>query len=169
MLAGQPPKKKEKPEESNRSTFTFGFMRQKLGKLTKKPAAIKILLNSGASHSIVQYDKVKKLCLKNDEHKITWTSLGGKFQTKLKTHVLFTLNEFDDNITLHHDFIVSRQPSNYDMIIGADLLDDLGIVLDFKNREMVWGHRKVPMKHRGDTWETSFHVREESKPVLDAT
>ena len=34
---------------------------------------------------------------------------------------------------------------------------------------MVWGHCKVPMKHRGDTWETSFHVREESEPVLDAT
>ena len=54
------------------------------------------------------------------------------------------------------------------MIIGVDLMTELGIILDFKNCEMHWSHRTVSMKSRDATRQTSYQVKD-SEPVLDAT
>ena len=40
----------------------------------------------------------------------------------------------------------SKDPGQYDMIIGRDLLSELGIVLDFKKGVMVWDLAEIPMK-----------------------
>ena len=54
------------------------------------------------------------------------------------------------------------------MIIGVDLMTELGIILDFKNCEMHWSHRTVSMKGRDATRQTSYQVND-SESVVDAT
>ena len=144
-------------------------MRHKLGKLDKAPLNIRILLDSGATKSIVFYNAAKKLRLKRDTKRTVWTTLAGQFETNQKTEVLFKLNEFDKSTTVRHDFTVCKQKSNYDMIIGVDLMTKLGIILNFGDKTMQWKHVSVPMKNRDATRHTSFFVAKESVHVADAT
>ena len=134
-------------------------MRHKLGKLDKAPLNIRILLDSGATRSIVFYNAAKKLRLKRDSKRTVWTTLAGQFETNQKTEVLFKLNEFDESTTVRHEFTVCKQKSSYDMIIGVDLMTKLGIILDFKEKAMQWKHVSVPMKSRDATRHTSFPHR----------
>ena len=167
MLTGHPPKKKERVTE-NSCPVTFGQMRKTLGHSRPKLAPIRILLDSGASKSIVFNKVAKKLRIRRDKTRTTWTTLAGQFETNKRTQVIFKLNEFDEHVTVKHEFTVCDQQSNYDMIIGVDLMTELGIVLDFKNCEMHWSHRTVAMKSRSATRQTSYQVND-SDPVLDAT
>ena len=142
-------------------------MQTTISKSRAKIAPIRILLDSGATKSIVFHEIAQKLRLKRDKRTV-WTTLAGQFETSLRTQVIFKLNEFDEDITIKHEMTVCKQKSNYDMIIGVDLLMKLGIVLDFSNLEMIWGERKVPMKSRNATFATSFTVTD-SEPVSEAT
>ncbi len=65
----------------------------------------------------------------------------------------------------------------YDMIVGRDLLRELGIVLDFQNETIGWEGASIPMKPHDSTVEDSFHVQdgariaeatERMKKILDA-
>jgi hypothetical protein len=40
----------------------------------------------------------------------------------------------------------ARQASSYDFILGRDFLDKVGLVLDFKEKRIVWDELSVPMK-----------------------
>ena len=95
MLTGHPPKKKEKVTE-NSCPVTFGQMRKTLGQARPKLAPIRILLDSGASKSIVFHKVAKKLRIRRDKIRTTWTTLAGQFETNKRTQVIFKLNEFDD-------------------------------------------------------------------------
>jgi hypothetical protein len=46
----------------------------------------------------------------------------------------------------------------YDMIIGRDLMSDLGIDIHFSTTSVVWDGMEIPMKDRDATFEESFHV-----------
>jgi len=46
----------------------------------------------------------------------------------------------------------------YDMIIGRDLMSDLGIDIQFSATSVVWDGMEIPMKDRDATFEESFHV-----------
>ena len=63
---------------------------------------------------------------------------------------------------------VTNQKSNYDMIIGRDVLTELGISLNFKDMTMQWDTAIVPMKPIDATIENSYAV-EDSEAVKDAT
>ena len=64
----------------------------------------------------------------------------------------------------------------YDIIIGRDLLTELGIIIDFKNNVSIWDNAEVPMKERECTIDSAFHIPEEHldteldrvKRILDA-
>jgi hypothetical protein len=58
-----------------------------------------------------------------------------------------------------------------------DILEDLGIVLDFKEHVTIWGHQQCPFKEHDATVETSYYVEEppvvqqateQLKKILDA-
>lgn len=62
------------------------------GKLLKagENLNMKILLDSGASQSIIKYDLVTNLKFKNVDS-ITWTTVAGRFSTSKQTDVVFCL------------------------------------------------------------------------------
>ena len=49
---------------------------------------------------------------------------------------------------------------NYDMIMGRDLLQELGININFKNMTLEWDNNIIEMKSTEATEETSFAIND---------
>ena len=76
--------------------------------------------------------------------------MGGKFSTTQKHQVEFSMPEFSTDKTItwivHVDNRTDSTSTRYDMIIGSDLLIELGIMLDFEQKQMTWDKVTIPMK-----------------------
>ena len=64
----------------------------------------------------------------------------------------------DLNVTAHIStpFYVTTKKCNYNVVIGRDLLQELGTQLDFQNNFIGWKDTNIPMKLI-DYKENSFH------------
>ena len=107
-------------------------MNGRIGKA--KYCTLRIILNSGASSSIVLGKQTRKLCHKNT-HPIKWSTQGVEFLNTYKTNIKLVLPELDATKSivwvLHVDD--SQKYLWYDMIIGRDLLLELKLDLRFSN------------------------------------
>jgi hypothetical protein len=114
---------------------------RKGGRASKDFKRMRILLDSGCGGTLVNKSFVKKYT--------KTTTKAGTFETNRKVKCQFTLPEFhqgkDINWTMFVDESDSRLQS-YDMIIGRDLLHELGIDLLFSTGEMKWDQATVPMR-----------------------
>ena len=162
-LRGQGKNKKIKTQHL--SPILFGRLRTSLG--TSKGSTIRVLLDSGASRTIIYKPLVKRLRLKRDDA-TTWATVAGSFQTNETCKIQFSLPELWDTRIVEWTAHVTNQKSNYDMIIGRDVLTELGINLNFKDMTMQWDTAIVPMKPIDATIENSYAV-EDSEAVKDAT
>jgi hypothetical protein len=92
-----------------------------------------VLLDSGASATIALYRHVKQLQLHRAQKPSRWTTRAGTFTTKTICKIKFSLPEFFENRTIDWTVHVddSKTDQQYDMIIGRDLLEELGMSLDF--------------------------------------
>ena len=67
---------------------------------------------------------------------MVWNTKAGNFTTNTRCEIQFRLPEFDDNKviehTVHADTIPLTKQPKHDMIPGTDLLEELGIILNFK-------------------------------------
>jgi hypothetical protein len=91
-----------------------------------------VLFDSGSSGSIIVAKFIKKPYIQNDT-KTEWFTKGGIFHTSSKCKTNFILNEFYESKFIEWIFDVNKtfSPHRYDMIIGRDLMSQLGIILDF--------------------------------------
>ena len=121
---------------------------RKGGRASKDFKRMRILLDSGCGGTLVNKSFVKKYT-KTTTSSTSWTTKAGTFETNRKVKCQFTLPEFhqgkDINWTMFVDESDSRLQS-YDMIIGRDLLHELGIDLLFSTGEMKWDQATVPMR-----------------------
>ena len=138
-----PPRKRQKT--NNLTPVTTAFINTRLGK--SRFNKIRILLDSGSSGSIILEKYVRKLRMKND-HKTVWDTKGGTFRTSKKCKTTFILNEFFQNKAIEWNLHVDSTPGphRYDMILGRDVMSELGITLDFKDQTMTWDDSTVNMK-----------------------
>jgi hypothetical protein len=138
-----PPQKHQKT--NNLTPVTTAFVNTRLGK--SRFHKIRILLDSGSSGSIIVEKYVHKLCMKSN-HKTVWDTKGGTFRTSKKSKTTFILNEFFQNKAIEWDHHVDSMlcPHCYDMILGRDVMSELGITLDFKDQTMTWDDSTVNMK-----------------------
>ena len=162
-LAGHSPRKKQKLDQT--CPITFGKVRTRLGK--PNPVTIKILFDSGASATIGQYEVLKHLRLRK-ETKTEWSTAAGSMNTDLRTKLQFKLMEFDQDSVIEWNIHVTKQKMSYDLIIGRDLMTELGIKIDFETNSVQWNDVVVPMKSVDATFATSYHV-EDSDAIADAT
>ena len=91
---------------------------------------------------------MKRLKIKSS-HSTTWQTKAGTFQTSSKVNCSFSLPEFHDNRDITWKFYVDEADnadSKYDMIIGRDLLAELGMDFSFKKGTMTWDGAEVHMK-----------------------
>jgi hypothetical protein len=139
-----PPRKRQKT--NHLTPVTVGLLNGRLGKV-KSLSKCRILLDSGSSGSIVVEKFVQKLRMKHDST-TTWETKGGTFHTTKRCKTSFVLPEFFRNKAVEWEFHVDSTPGphKYDMIIGRDLMSELGITLNFGDSTMTWDESTISMK-----------------------
>jgi transposase InsO family protein len=84
--------------------------------------------------------------------------MGGKFVTKRKALIDFTFPELSTqkivSCTCHVDDKTNPEHALYDMIIGMDLMTDLGLYVNTATKQVVWENDEVrhesPLRQRGE-------------------
>jgi len=165
ILTGRHKQKRQKVVHL--SPIVFAELRAGLGKVKTK--ALKVLLDSGASTSLVQASAVKKLRHKKTRSE-TWTTAAGTFQTTHTTDVEFKLPEFSSSRIIKANFHIMENHIKYDMILGRDILSDLGIDLLFSNQLIQWPdiNMELPMRSSDVTYEEAFLIGD-GQAIDDAT
>jgi hypothetical protein len=69
--------------------------------------------------------------------------MGGKFTTNKTVFVTFSLPEFNLKTQMYsswefHVDVRSESSSTYDMIMGRDLLGELGMIMNFNDHTVTW-------------------------------
>lgn len=94
--------------------------------------------------------------------------MAGTVSTGVTAKVEFSLPEFHEGKLLEWAVHLTSKLSNYDMIIGNDLLTEIGIDIHFSIHACMWGHSTIPMRDSDNTIKQSYLV-EESGPIKQAT
>ncbi len=123
-----------------------------------KPVVLKALLDSGGSASLVCEKHAQKLRMKTHAAKTSWTTPGGALRTTKKCQATFIIPELHDNKVISYDLHVAKNLGSYDMIIGRDVMEDLGIDLHFSSQEISWEGSRIPFKDIDSTMEEAFHI-----------
>ena len=112
----------------------FGELTTSIVKNMKKE--VKILLNSGASGSIVKEQLVSRFKHVPSEN-CTWRTMAGSFTTTSKCVVEFILPKLNPTAKIKQKLHVVPKMSKYDIILGRDVMQKLGINLDFKDKVFI--------------------------------
>jgi hypothetical protein len=85
----------------------------------------------------------------------------------VKAQIAFKLPSLHETRVIESEMHVTDSIRNYDMIVGRDLLQELGIVLHFGDLTIAWDHAITPMKNH-DSIEHNDIVAIDSKvqPLL---
>jgi Retroviral aspartyl protease len=106
---------------------------------------VKILFDSGASKSIISNKVVPKNKLQPQQHTTTWTTVAGSFLTHNTTLVTFKIPVLHESRIVQSLMYVAPGLEKYDIIIGRDLLQELGIILNFKDITIQWDNAVISM------------------------
>ena len=121
--------------------LVFGYLN------TKDTAErIRILLDSGASGSILSKKLTHKLQIIPGKG-TSWMTMAGPITTTDTVKTTFILPEFHPHRSIEWTFNVTPMTMNYDAILGRDVLEELGMQIDFSNCTIVWDEVTVPMKN----------------------
>jgi len=97
-----------------------------------------ILFDSGCGATLVKEAFLRKLP-QTSTSKTTWTTKAGAFTTSRKCKCKFTLPEFHEHREIEWNVYVDESKSSlgtYDMIIGRDLMEAIGMDLLFSENLM---------------------------------
>ena len=112
------------------------------------------LLDSGCSKSILlkKFTSKKSRSALSAKDRTVYQTYGGEFVSKSTASVAFRMVEFENNnnITVKHKFQVDEvndpKKSKYDMIIGSNLLWNMGIDISYSRERVEWMDDWVPLK-----------------------
>jgi hypothetical protein len=109
--------------------IAFGILRTSKG---NKQEEIRILFDSGATSSFLCERLASKLHVKNTTPSV-WKTGNGSIETYTYTKTHFVLPELYNDRIIEHTFHLLPTPTGDDMIIGTDLMSDLGIKLNLQD------------------------------------
>jgi gag-polyprotein putative aspartyl protease len=140
----------------------------KLGK--PAPVTISALLDSGASESLINAKHVKHLRVKKASKSSTvWSTPAGEMKTLSQVKAQFTIPELQEKKLLEWNLHVAENMGAYDMIIGQDIMNFLGINIQFSDLTVHWEHAtSMLFKPVDATIDTDYHIAE-SMAVEDTT
>ena len=162
LIRGQA-KKKRKLDISHGDRRPIAFIRfnSRVGKA--KPVTLRALLDSGGGGSLVTERHAAKLKVRAmNKSSQVWTTPGGTLTTAKKVKAQFTIPELHDNRLIEWDLHVTKDLGSYDMILGRDILEFLGIDVRFSNMTVEWGTSTMPFKESDSTPLDSYHVDDPS-------
>ena len=137
-------------------------------KLSQKP--LHVLFDSGSDGSFIN----QKWTVFGKNSKIvkptTWITGAGAIKTKRECNLKFKLDEFSTSKEVSWNFHVdetemSKDSLGYDMIIGLDLLCELGLIINCEEKVVEWQDLKIPMT----TPVTKFKNKKQLRAVLEST
>jgi hypothetical protein len=138
----------------------IAFVRLNTRRGSPKPITIRALLDSGASSTLVVEKHVKKLKMRKPSATTTWNTPAGTFGTKGTVKTQFILPELQDSRMIEWDVHVAKDLGTYDMIIGRDILEDLGIDIKFSTKTIDWDDASMPFKDIEQSVQESYHIQE---------
>jgi hypothetical protein len=114
--------------------------------------ALRVLVDTGASASVIIGEHCTKLKMKASPT-TTWNTKAGTFTTTRKARLRFVLPEFNPTKEVswacHVDDNATARTSQYDLILGRNLLEALGLIINFHDQTMTWEEATIPMKDYG--------------------
>ena len=163
LLVGNPLNKKPR---LNLSPIVFVRLKDKT---SKKPKfhTLKALLDTGSTATLVS-SKFVNQAKYNGQNATVWKTSAGSFQTTAKSNLLFTMPELHEQRIINHNTHVTNAKMGYDMIIGMDLMSELGIDILNSTHTIKWDEAEIPLRPRDSTLEDSYFIAE-PKAVTQAT
>ena len=137
-----------------------------------QPVTVKALLDSVGTASLVTEKYAEKLRVKKYTTSTTvWSTPGGELKTNKKVKSQFMIPELHDNRLIEHDFHVTKSLGNYDMIIGRDVMEELGIgmLTDRRFADMSTGEQRRCLLGRALVHDPVALVLDEPTSGLDLT
>ena len=177
FIRGQSNKRRRLDEEPDEDLRPIAYVRFNTRRGKPKPVTIKALLDSGGGGTLVTESVARKLKVKRTPTEQVWTTPGGALETSAKVKAQFTIPELHDKRLIEWDTHVTSNLGAYDMIIGRDLLQFLGIDVLFSKTQVEWDGASMPFKDIDASVLESYHVAEPSaveertarvKKILDA-
>ena len=171
-------KRRRLNDDNDLAPITFGEILKDNRYTSTTYNNLKILIDSGASGSMIHSRYLNKNKLKQNAKQTTvWTTMSGEFRTLATAKLNFTLPELSPTAKFTTKFYVTTQKSNYDIILGRDTLRQLGIKIDFQNNTIGYGDGEIDMKPISCTRNTHYNINESGatkveterlKRILDA-
>ena len=127
-----------------------------------------ILLDSGASASIIHSSYVLRNELRRNDVTNEWSTMAGTFKTTRLAEIKLKFPELSDSAEINVNCHVTKQKSNYDLILGREILRKLGINLNFLNNTTKWNDTSIPMKPVHNSTRTHFAISD-SKRIASET
>ena len=121
---------------------------------------LRVLFDSGASGSFID----EGYCLNKEKSHKNFSTANGAYQTKYESEVFFTLPEFSDSKIVKWNFAVAKSEDiGYDMVIGRDLMESLGIDILFSKKVVTWEGNELPMRDFNNNRKMKFSAHEMNK------
>jgi hypothetical protein len=118
-----------------------------------KQKLVQALLDSDSDGNLVFVNKDKPMLLPSLKRLVTqsWNTLNGIFQTKRKAGIELNFYEYSNSKRyLGEPDIVEYVKNNkpqYDLILGTKIIEEFGIILDFKSKMITIDEVKLPMQN----------------------
>ena len=171
-------KKHDKKRRKTNDTRPIAFVRFNTRAAGRpKPVTLKALLDSGGSGTLVSRRYADKLKLKKSSKETVWTTPAGALQTTVHAKAQFYIPELHDNRLIEWNVHVAPTLGAYDMIIGRDLMQELGIDIKFSTETVEWDGYTIPFKDSDANANEAYHIAESQavdesvsriKRILDA-
>ena len=109
---------------------------------------MRVLLDSGCGATLINHKLLVNLKT-SKEKETNWTTKSGSFKTDRKCKITFTLPAFHEHRKIYWNCYVDNsdpEDNNYDLIIGRDLMHEIGIDICFSTAEITWDNASIPMQ-----------------------
>ena len=154
----QNPNKRQRTEPTK--LVPISFIELKIKREKDEFITLKALFDSGASSTLVSQAAVKHL-KKTVTQTTMFSTAAGNFSTQGKCRVKMKFPEFNPTAEITKTLHVAKTLGNYDVIIGRELLHELGFDISFSQKTMTWNDVTINMKPPTCTKEDAYHVEEE--------
>ena len=126
---------------------------------------LRVLYDSGASGCLID----EGYCLKKSKSNKSFSTANGAYKTNFDSEVFFTLPEFSNSKIVKWNFAVAKSSDiGYDMVIGRDLMESLGIDLLFSRKVVTWEGNELPMRDfNKQTKKMKFSAHEMNKIIQE--
>ena len=165
-------RKRRKHQENDDPLVPITFaciFKEKSSRKDRRTTPIKVLVDSGASSSIINKSKILDNKCYQDK-KTVWDTTAGQCKTSGRCELEFGLHEFSTTRRIKHNFhVMTKVIPGYDMIIGRDLMHHLKLDVMFSTSSLVWFENgEIPLKPANATKETHFYINDPQDIMTEA-